>query len=251
VLGAVGVGSHVAWMLGYADAARGRIRQAIVGATDLKKPYDLAYAQYLDAVLRFFLREFTDARMAAAASVAVSDEHGFQQYAAASRVLLGLAESALGQPGDGMPMVNLGLDALNESGTLIAMTLYLGWIAEAQALDGKVHEALATIEQALQVNPAELSWRPDAIRIRGELRLRLRQTEAAEADFHDAIALAQKIGAKAWELRAAMSLARLFKARRAIAEALEVLTAPSASFTEGFETADLKDARALLVELDA
>jgi hypothetical protein len=115
----------------------------------------------------------------------------------------------------------------------------------------KVHDALATIEQALQVNPAELSWRPEVIRIRGELWFRLRQTEAAEADFRDAIALAQKTGAKAWEMRAAMSLARLFKARRDSDKAREVLTALYASFNEGFDTADLKDARALLGELDA
>jgi len=249
VLGAVGVGSHVAWMLGYADAARGRIRQAIVGATDLKRPYDLAYAQYLDAVLRFFLREFSDAKIAAAASVALSDEHGFQQYAAASRVLVGLADAALGHPGDGMPTVKLGLDGLNESGTLFAMPLYLSWVAVAQSLDGKVPEALATIEQALQANPAELAWRPETLRLRGELRINLDETGPAEADFREAVALARKIGAKAWELRAAMSLARILAKRGKRDEARAMLAAIYGWFTEGFDTLDLKDARVLLDEV--
>lgn len=130
------------------------------------------------------------------------------------------------------------------------MTLFLSWIAVTEALDDKLPEALATVEKALQANPAELSWRPEAIRIRGELRCRSGQSEAAEQDFRDAIALARKIGAKAWELRAAMSLVRLLKKRGDIVVAHDLLAALYASFTEGFDTADLKDAKALLKELN-
>jgi class 3 adenylate cyclase/tetratricopeptide (TPR) repeat protein len=246
-----GLGSHVAWMLGYADVARDRIRHAIAGATDLKSPFELVFAQYLAAALQLFLREFAEAKAAASAAVALSDEHGFQHYAAASRVILGLAEGALGHLGSGMPIVNLGLDALNEIGAEIAMTLYLGWVAVAQSLDGKVPEALATIENALHVNPEELAYRPEALRIRGELRLKSGQTDAAEGDFRDAIALAQKIGAKAWELRAAMSLAQVLRKRGDVPEARDLLTPLYASFTEGFDTADLREAKALLDELRA
>jgi len=244
-----GLGSHVAWMLGHADAARVRMRQAIVGATDLSSPFELAYAQYLAAALELFLGEFAAAKTAASAAVALSDENGFHQYSAGSRVFLGLAETALGHSGYGMPIVSLGLDGLIESGAVIAMTLYLSWFAVAQSLAGKVPEALATIEKALQVNPEELAWRPDAIRIRGELRLKLRQTDAAEGDFRDAIALAQKIGAKAWELRAAMSLVPMLRTRGDLPEARDLLTPLYASFTEGFDTPDLRDAAVLLDEL--
>jgi len=244
-----GYGSHVAWMLGYADAARDRIRQAIAGATTLRSPFELAYSQLLAAILQLFLREFAEAKTAAAAAVALCDEHGFQQYASVSRILLGLTEAALGHPGDGMPIVKLGLDGLLESGQVVSMSLYLSWMAVAQSLDGKVPEALVTIEKALQVNPDELAWRPDAIRIRGELRRRLGQTDGAEADFRDAIALAQKIGAKAWELRAVMNLARMLRKRGELAEARDLLAPLYASFTEGFDTIGLKDAKALLDEL--
>ena len=79
------------------------------------------------------------------------------------------------------------------------MPLFLSWAAMAHSFDGKVPEALATIEKALQVNPEELVWRPDAIRIRGDCSSDW-VGRAAEADSRDAIALAQKIGAKAWEL---------------------------------------------------
>jgi tetratricopeptide (TPR) repeat protein len=244
-----GFGSHIAWMLGRADTARDRIRQAIAAATDLKSPFELAYAQHLAAMLRLFTREFADAKASATKSVALSDEYGIKLYSAGSRVFLGLAEVALGQPGYGMPIINLGLEGLNERGGLAAMTLYLGWVAMAQSLDGKMPEALATIENALQVNPEELVWRPETIRIRGELRRRLGQTDGAEADFHDAIALAQKIGAKAWELRASMSLARVLIKRGDLAEARDLLSPLYASFTEGFDTVDLIESKALLDKL--
>ena len=130
------------------------------------------------------------------------------------------------------------------------MTAYLSWIAVAQSLDGKMPEALATIEDALQVNPEEIAWRPEAIRIRGELRCRLGQTDKAEVDFHDAFALAQKIGAKAWELRITMSLVRMLIKRGDLAEARDLLGPLYARFTEGFDTADLIESKALLDQLN-
>ena len=244
-----GFGSHIAWMLGRADTARDRIRQAIVGATELKSPFELAYAQHLAAMLQLFTREFADAKASAAKSVALSDEYGIKLYSAGSRVFLGLAEAALGHPAEAMPTINLGLQGLNESGGVVAMTAYLSWIAVAQSLDGKIPEALATIADALQVNPEELAWRPEAIRIRGELRLGLGQADAGEGDFRDAIALARQIGAKAWELRAAMSLARMLRKRGDLVDARNSLTLLYSSFTEGFDTPDLKDAKLMIEEL--
>jgi class 3 adenylate cyclase/tetratricopeptide (TPR) repeat protein len=245
-----GFGSHIAWLLGRADTARERIRRAVAGATDLGSPFELAYTQHLAAMLQLLLREFASAKVAAAESVALSDEHGFKQYAAGSRLFLGLAEAALGNLRGGMPIVNLGLDGLNESGAGIMMTLYLCWVAIAQSLDGKMPEALATIEKALQTNPEELTWRPDLIRIRGELRRRLGQTDAAEADFRKAITCAQKMSAKAFEMRATTSLVRLLAKQRKRDEARAMLADIYGWFTEGFDTADLKDAKALLDELD-
>ena len=122
-------------------------------------------------------------------------------------------------------------------------------VAVAQSLDGNAPEALATIEKALHVSPDEFAWSSDAIRIRGELRRRLGQTDAAEADFRDAIALAQKIGAKALTLRAVVDLARMLGKRGKRAEARDLLAPVYATFTEGFDTRDLIEAKALLEEL--
>jgi predicted ATPase len=89
------------------------------------------------------------------------------------------------------------------------------------------------------------------LRLRGELRLKNGQPELAEADFGEAIALARQIGAKAWELRTTMSLARLLAKQARRDEARTMLADIYNWFTEGFDTADLKDAKALLDELNA
>jgi predicted ATPase len=95
-----------------------------------------------------------------------------------------------------------------------------------------------------------LPWRGDALRVRGGLRLTLGHKDAAEADIHEAIVLAQKTKAKAWELRAALDLAQIFEDRGDIARSCGLLFPLCAKFTEGYDTADLKDAQAFLKELN-
>jgi predicted ATPase len=101
----------------------------------------------------------------------------------------------------------------------------------------------------LTVNPVELVHRPETLRLRGELRIRLGENEVAESDYAEAISLSRRIGAKMWTLRAATSLARAQQARGDIAAAREVLGSIYASFTEGFGTNDLLDAKRLLDDL--
>ena len=122
-------------------------------------------------------------------------------------------------------------------------------MAVAQERGGAITDALETAEQAVQANPKEFFYRPEEFRIRAELRLKIGQTELAEEDFREALALAQKMGAKAWELRATMSLARLLAKQDRCDEARAMLADIYNWFTEGFETRDLKDAKALLDEL--
>jgi predicted ATPase len=114
---------------------------------------------------------------------------------------------------------------------------------------GSTIDALESIEQALGANPDELACRPEILRLRGELRLKLRRTQQSEADFREAIVLAQSMSAKSWELRATTSLARLLASQGRRDEARTMLAAIYNWFTEGFDTADLIDAKALLDEL--
>jgi predicted ATPase len=122
-------------------------------------------------------------------------------------------------------------------------------LAEAQALGGVLADGLRTLDEALTVNPDERFWRPETLRVRGGIRRQQGAEELAEADFNDAIALAREMSAKAWELRVSMSLARLWRDQGRRAEARDLLAPVYGWFTEGFDTADLKEAKALLDEL--
>ena len=105
------------------------------------------------------------------------------------------------------------------------------------------------MELALKTNPEELVFRPDAIRYRGALLLKVGQNEAAEADFRDAISMGQRMSAKAWELRAAVCLARLWRDQGRRQNAYDLLASIYDRFIEGFDTLDLKDSKALLDQL--
>jgi hypothetical protein len=120
-----------------------------------------------------------------------------------------------------------------------------------RALNGATADAIDTVEEALQANPTELAYRPETLRVRGELQLKTGLTEMAEADFRTSIAIAQKMSAKMFELSSTMSLARLLRDTDRSNEARTMLAGIYNWFTEGFDTADLKDTKALLDEMSA
>jgi class 3 adenylate cyclase/tetratricopeptide (TPR) repeat protein len=235
-----GVASLNAWALGRADTARERIQQAIAGAGENNNPYEQTWAQTFAAELQLHLREAAATEALAEQVVARSDERGFSQFAGAGRVILGWARANLGHTSEGVALIRRGLK--DGAGIRDALTA----LANAQALDGAIADALATIEKVLQAN----EHRPEALNTRGELRLKQGQIELAETDFREAIALAQKMSAKAWELRASMSLARLLRDSGRCDEARTMFAEIYGWFTEGVDTADLKDAKALLDQLE-
>ena len=202
-----------------------------------------------ESLLSCLLREPQRAEVAATQALAIIEEHGFPFIRNVTRTTLGWARAQLGRAGEGVALIRQGLAGLAEAGVRVAITDHLTHLAEAQALDGMIDDALITIDDALQANPEELVFRPNALTCRGELRLKRGQTELAEADFREAIALAQKMQAKAWELRATISLARLLASQGRRNEARTTLAEIYNWFTEGFDTADLKDAKALLDRL--
>jgi len=239
-----------AWTLGHADSARERIAQMIAFARDSKNPYDLAFGWFFESWLCRWLREPQRVEAAATQALALSEEHGFPFVRDWARSVMGWARAQLGGAGEGVSLIRQGLAGLVETGARLRITEILTWLAEAQAIDGAIDDALGTIEDALQANPEEVFYRPNILTCRGELRLKIGQTELAEADFREAIALAQKMRAKMWELRAATSLALLLRDTGRREKARAMLAEIYNWFTEGFDTADLKDAKALLDELN-
>jgi tetratricopeptide (TPR) repeat protein len=248
-VGALCSASLCAGVLGHTDLARERIVRAIAFARDSNNPFDLALGRMFEGRLSDRLREPQRAEVAATQALAIAEEHCFPLVRNTTLTTLGWALAQLGSAGKGVELIRQGLAGLAETGVGVAITNQLTRLAEAQALAGKIADALSTIEEALQANPEELVFRPNALTFRGELRLKLGQPKLAETDFREAIALAQKMQAKAFELRATMSLARLFDEQGKREEARTMLAEIYNWFTEGFDTLDLKDAKVLLDQL--
>ena len=203
--------SHCAFASGHADSARERSAQWLAFARNSNNPYDLAVGRLFESWLFCILREPQRAEVVAAQALAATEEHAFAFIRNITLTKLGWARAQLGRAGEGATLIRQGIAGLAELGSRLFITDNLTHLAEAQALDGKIDDALITIDEALQASPEELFYRPNALVCRGELRLKLGQTGLAEADFREAIALAQKMTAKAWELRATTSLARLLR----------------------------------------
>ena len=247
---AFGSASWIAWALGRADLAREREAQ-MMAAVKGNKPQNVAFSGQCTAFLRSCMREYERAEASAAQALAVSDKHQILYFVALSKCILGHTRAQLGRTAEGIALIRQGMAGLLETGSRLGISRHSVFLAEAQERNGAMIDAIETIEQALQANPDELAYRPEIFRVGGEIRLKLGQTEAAEADFRKAIALAQKMSAKAWELRATMSLARLLRDTARLDEARTMLADIYGWFTEGFDTGDLKDAKALLDELSA
>jgi tetratricopeptide (TPR) repeat protein len=241
-------GSCTAWLLGHVEAANERHRRMLAVAKT-GGAFEVANSEYCAALYMIFLRDYRQAVILAKRALEIAEQHQFPNPAARSRCQLGWALAYLGHATEGVAMIQQGIIAVRQIGTRMGLSVAISGLAEAQRLAGDMTAALETIELALQALPEELAYRPETLRVRGQLHLDQEQTDLAEADFYDAIALAQRIGAKTWELRASISLARLLAKQGHRREAGTRLAEIYGWFTDGFDTSDLRDAKALLDEL--
>lgn len=242
--------SVVAWMLGRIDVARARMAK-MINTLDPKNLHDLAFSGYSQASLHNFLREFDQAEAVAARALEISEKHQFPYETALCQCVLGLARARLGRANEGVVLIRRGICGMDGIGAKVGLSGFTWSLAQAQKAEGAIVDALSTVERALHLNPDENAFRPGALAFRAELRLELGQAELAEEGFHEAIALAKGMGAKTFELRATMSLARLLASQGHRDEAQTMLADIYNGFTEGFDTADLKEAKALLEEFGA
>jgi tetratricopeptide (TPR) repeat protein len=244
-----GQASWNAWILGRADVARERLA-IMKTAVNAAKPFDLPRSDVRAAVLHVLMRENERAEAVAARALELCEKHQFPDEAALSRCLLGQARAQLGRVADGIALIREGIDMLVQIGARISLPHFITSLAAAQHRTGAIGDAFETVEQALSFNPEDAVFRPETLRIRGEIRLKQGNRQLAESDFRDSIAMARSMAAKAWELRTGMSLAGLLDSEGHRDEALAMLADIYNWFTEGFDTADLKDAKALLDELN-
>jgi predicted ATPase len=180
----------------------------------------------------------------------LSDEHGFPSWAAAATVERGWARVQLGDGKEGVAQIRQGIIAFLDTGTQAGKTRHQGLLADAYRTVGRPADGLAVLDDAFTftARTAEREGEAELYRLKGELLLLQaeRQTQEVETCFQRAIDIARQQEAKSWELRAATSLARLWQSQGKTIEARDLLAPVYHWFTEGFDTADLKDAKLLL-----
>jgi predicted ATPase len=241
--------ARVLWALGYPDQAVQRSQEAMTMAHALASPSCLSETLHHSTALHVHRREWQMVQAYAEALLALATEHGFARFAAQGVFYQGIARAAQGQGAEGISQMGQGLATVRAIGHAIALPRYLAYLAEAYGQVGQVEEGLHLLAEALTMmdTTGERSAAAEQQQLHGELLLLLPvpEVQAAEACFQQALAVARRQQAKSWELRAAMSLARLWQCQGKQAEAHELLAPIYGWFTEGFDTADLQEAKAL------
>jgi class 3 adenylate cyclase/predicted ATPase len=237
--------------LGFLDQAFAHISTAIAEARRLAHPPSLAGSLTQGAVLLSF--NVNDAILGEWADelCAVAREQGFPHLAAQGATYRGSVLVRNGNLAEGLSLLREGSTAFSATGAKVFVPYHMALLAKACEIAGQIDEAVRKLNDALQMveQTGERWLLAELYRHKGQLLLRQGQSEIAEESYRKALSVAEEQGAKLWELRTAMSLARLQRYQDRRAEARDRLAAVYYWFTEGFETTDLKEAKALLDEL--
>jgi predicted ATPase len=245
--------SHALWGLGYPEQAVQRSDEALALARDVHHPFSLALTQAYAAMLYQFRREPHTASKHADMALALCTEHSIAYYLAWATIIQGWALAEQGRREEGIPRMQQGLTAFQATGGRLRLPYYLTLLAEAYGHSKQVEKGLHLLDKACVDMPqtGEHFWEAEQHRLQGEFLLAHSpggQTTAA-AYMHQALEVAHRQAAKSLELRAAMSLARLWQSQGKRHDAYDLLAPVYGWFTEGFDTADLKEAKTLLNEL--
>jgi predicted ATPase len=243
--------SWTLWLLGYPDQALERSREALALAKELGHPYTLGFALFVAAFFHQLRREDEAARERNEEALQLSTEEGFPLFVVGGNILQGWTLAIAGQAESGITDMRQGLDTLQAMGTQIQRSHWLALLAEAQASAGQAEAGLSTLAEAVAFveKTGERYYEAEIYRLQGELLLMQGDEAEAEASFYKAIQVARRQQAKSWELRATVSLCRLWQEQGRMDEAHQMLAEICGWFTEGFDTPDLQDAKALLEEL--
>jgi predicted ATPase len=243
----------VLWQLGYPDRAVDRDREARDLAERVAHPFSIALALNFSARLHQFRRESEATRERADATTRLSIEQGFTHWWTTGKILQGWALTEQGQGEDGIPLMREGLSAWQATGAEVAGPHCLALLAEACRKAGRVEEASTVLVQALAMaqKNGERLHQPELHRLKGELLAESAEEDLAGAEscFHEALVAARDQQAKSLELRAATSLGRLWQRQGTAGDARKLVAAVYGWFEEGFDTADLRDAKDLLEEI--
>jgi predicted ATPase len=246
------IGALASWVLGYPDQALQTMDETLTHARELAHPFSVAQTLLFSAQLRQLRREPHEAREQADAALALCAEHGLDAYGIWSLLPRGWALAQLGQVSDGIADIRKALEGRLATGTRAVLPRFLASLGEAYGMAGRIDDGLEAMEQAIQTvqDNDERLYEAEVYRLKGELLVtQSSDLAAAEACFRQAIDVARRQRAKSWELRAAVSLGRLLQQKGDPAGARAIVAPLYDSFTEGFDTADLQDAKVLLAAL--
>jgi predicted ATPase len=241
------------WLLGYPAQALACRHNALVLAHELSHPYSLAFARVWAAILSQFCRDVSAVHEQAEATVVLSTEQGFPLWAAWGTSMRGWALAMQGQDEAGLAQVRQGIAAWRATGAALGVPYFCTVLADVSAHLGYTEDGLQALAEAhtLMDQQEERWWEAEICRLRGVLLLQQTGTPQAEAEawLQRALDVARRQEAKSLELRAAMSLAQLWQQQGKRAEARGLLAPIYGWFTEGFDTADLQEAKMLLEAL--
>jgi TOMM system kinase/cyclase fusion protein len=241
------------WRLGYPDQALVRSREAVTLAQHIAHPLSLGFTLGNAALFHQFRREVHAAQERAEAAMSLVKEQGFPFWVAVCAILRGWVLAHQGQAQEGIEQMHQGLRALRTTGAELLRPYYLALHAEAYAIRGQPEAGLTALAEALTLvdSSGERFCEVELHRLKGALLLQQYTDNQAEAEtcFHHALEIARHQQAKSFELRTATSLARLWQQQGKHQEAHDLLAPVYHWFTEGFDTLDLMDAKALLEAL--
>ncbi len=243
------------WLLGCPGVALADADHALKDAREIGQAATLMYALVVGSLTPIHCGNFGTATTRLDEAVALAEEKGALFWKAFGMMNQGCVITLTGRASDAVQMITSGIAAYRSTGATASMPLWLSYLARAYAALGKFDDAWRCIGEAMTAVEItkERWWEADIHRIAGEIALKLPQPDAAKAEayFERALAVARKQQAKSWELRAAMSMARLWRDQGKRQQGCDLLAPVYGWFTEGFDTLDLKQARALLDELHA
>jgi class 3 adenylate cyclase/predicted ATPase len=240
------------WVLGYPDAALADMDQAINDARDTGQAATLMFALGHAPLALLWSGNYVATATVIEEVIALSDEKGAFLWNVAGRLNQGWLFALTNKAADAVQMFNSSMAAWRAIGSKLWMPNYLSYLASAYAEIGQLNDARRCIDEAMMAveTTKEVLWEAEIHRIAGEIA---RKSEAdalkCEEYFEHALSVARTQQAKSWELRAAMSMARLRRDKGKVQQARELLAPAYGWFTEGFNTRDLKEAKALLDEL--
>ena len=242
--------SWVLWHRGYPDQARQAADRARRRARQSGHTHTIAWALIATCLTAVFVEPAAEVERLANEAVALAIEHGLAMFRGQAMTFQGWALLQRGNPEAALARIHDGLSAARATQAHIFEPIFLGFFAEALAQTGALPESMTVVAEALEIADASGQNWADAelFRLRGNLLIGSPSPDQAEAEacFRKALAIARKQGSRGLELRAAINLARLRRDQGRRAEACDLLAPVYRWFTEGFDTADLKEAKALL-----